>query len=166
MHTLLVFILQPYVNPTWIVEPTTNEGIVFLPISVSFFHLCEVIWVITFYCFSNLSGLLHVSHLSDSYLSWTFMTGSCTGLKNARYYRYSVMSSWWWVKYHLKHVEQFANINKLYIVASCWIIIDAYYAMHGPLNIKKKNKKTSPGRLYTSFNCNIAKSITCARRGQ
>jgi len=27
---------------------------------------------------------------------------------------------------HLKHVEQFADINKLYIVASCWIIIDTH----------------------------------------
>ena len=27
-------------------------------------------------------------------------------------------------RYHPKHVEQFADINKLYIVASCWIIID------------------------------------------
>jgi len=39
-------------------------------------------------------------------------------------------------RYHPKHVEQFADINKLYIVASCWIIIDTYYAMHAPLNIK------------------------------
>jgi len=38
--------------------------------------------------------------------------------------------------YHPKHVEQFADINKLCIVASCWTIIDTYYAMHGPLNIK------------------------------
>jgi len=29
-------------------------------------------------------------------------------------------------KYHPKHVEQFADINKLYIVASCWKIIDTY----------------------------------------
>jgi len=29
-------------------------------------------------------------------------------------------------RYHPKHVEQFADINKLYIVASCWIIIDTY----------------------------------------
>ena len=29
-------------------------------------------------------------------------------------------------RYHPKHVEQFADINKLYIVASCWIIIDMY----------------------------------------
>jgi len=35
-----------------------------------------------------------------------------------------------------KHVEQFADINILYIVASCWIIIDTYYAMHGPLNTR------------------------------
>ena len=27
-------------------------------------------------------------------------------------------------RYHPKHVEQCADINKLYIVASCWIIID------------------------------------------
>ena len=39
-------------------------------------------------------------------------------------------------RYHPKHVEQFAEINKLYIVESCWIIIDTYYAMHGPLNVK------------------------------
>ena len=31
---------------------------------------------------------------------------------------------------HPKHVEQLAYINKLYIVASCWIIIDTHYAMH------------------------------------
>jgi len=39
-------------------------------------------------------------------------------------------------RYHPKHVEQFEYINKMYIAASCLIIIDIYYAMHGPLNIK------------------------------
>ena len=39
-------------------------------------------------------------------------------------------------RYHPNNIEQFADINKPYIVASCWIIIDTYYAMHGPLNIK------------------------------
>jgi len=42
-------------------------------------------------------------------------------------------------RHHPKHVEQFTDINKLYIVASCWIIIDTYYTMHGPLNIKFSN---------------------------
>jgi len=37
------------------------------------------------------------------------------------------MSSWWWVKYHPKHVEQLTDLNKLYIVASCWIIIAILY---------------------------------------
>jgi hypothetical protein len=45
--------------------------------------------------------------------------------------------------YHSKHVEQFTNINKLYIVvcacvcvcASCWTTIDIYFTMHGPSNI-------------------------------
>ena len=27
-------------------------------------------------------------------------------------------------RYHPKHVEQFAEVNKLYIVASCWTVID------------------------------------------
>jgi len=39
-------------------------------------------------------------------------------------------------RYHPKHVEQFTDINKLYIVTSCWIIIDTYYTTHGPLNTK------------------------------
>ena len=43
-------------------------------------------------------------------------------------------------RYQPKHVEQFADVNKLYIVVSCWIIIDTYYAMYGPLNTKKSTK--------------------------
>jgi hypothetical protein len=38
--------------------------------------------------------------------------------------------------YHPKHVERFADINKLCIGGSCWTINDTYYAMDGPLNIK------------------------------
>jgi hypothetical protein len=38
--------------------------------------------------------------------------------------------------YHSKHVEQSANINKLYIVASCWTIIDIYFMIHGTWSIK------------------------------
>jgi len=38
-------------------------------------------------------------------------------------------------RYHPKQVQQFADINKLFIVASCWIIIATYYAMLGLLNI-------------------------------
>jgi len=41
----------------------------------------------------------------------TFTTGSSTGLINARYCRHSVMSFWWWVKYHPKHVEQFDRLK-------------------------------------------------------
>jgi hypothetical protein len=29
-------------------------------------------------------------------------------------------------RYHPKHVQQFTDINKQYIVASCWTIIDIY----------------------------------------
>jgi len=57
-------------------------------------------------------------------------------LNNARHCRYSDVSPDGGWKYHPEHVEHFADINKLYIVASCWVIINAYYAMHGPLIIK------------------------------
>jgi hypothetical protein len=46
---------------------------------------------------------------------------SSNGVTNTRCCRYSCMRSWWWVKYHPKHVEQFPYINKLCNVASCWI---------------------------------------------
>ena len=52
----------------------------------------------------------------------TFTTGSSTGLINVRYCRHSAMSSWRWVRYHPKHVEQLTDLNKLYSVASCWTI--------------------------------------------
>ena len=47
-------------------------------------------------------------------------------------------------RYHPKHVQHIADINKLYIVVSCWIIIDTYYAMHRPLNMK-----------FTRYSCHI-----------
>ena len=57
----------------------------------------------------------------------TFTTVRCAGLINARYCRYSVLSSWWWVKYHPKHVHQLTDWNKLYSVASLSIIIAILY---------------------------------------
>jgi len=57
----------------------------------------------------------------------------------------------WW--YHPKHVERFTDINKMYIAASCWIIIDTYYTLHGPLNIKyfsdSKKKHTESALHYS-----------------
>jgi hypothetical protein len=32
-------------------------------------------------------------------------------------------------RYHPKHVEQFTDTNKLYIVASCWTIIDSFCSL-------------------------------------
>jgi len=39
-------------------------------------------------------------------------------------------------RYHPKHVEQFADINKLYIVASCWIIIIIIITITIPLALQ------------------------------
>ena len=63
----------------------------------------------------------------------TFTTGSSNGLNTVDRLIGAPDDGW---RYHPKYVEQFADINKLYIVAPCWTIIDTYYAMHGPLNIK------------------------------
>jgi len=35
-----------------------------------------------------------------------------------------------------KLAERFTDINKLYIIVSCWTIIGIYFTMHGPLNVK------------------------------
>jgi len=70
------------------------------------------------------------------YLLWTFTTGSVTVSimpDTVDTVIWALDDVW---RYHPKHVQQFADINKLYIVASWWTIIDTYYAMHGPLNIK------------------------------
>ena len=68
-----------------------------------------------------------------------FTTGSNTDLINARYCRYSVMSSWWWVKYRRKNVEQLTGLNKLYSVPSCWIIIAILYDARSTERKKKWN---------------------------
>jgi hypothetical protein len=49
------------------------------------------------------------------------------GINNARYCRYSDMSSWWWVELPLETCRAvYKYISKLCIVASCWIIIEKY----------------------------------------
>ena len=42
-------------------------------------------------------------------------------------------------KYHPKHVEQFADINKLYIVSSCWIIIETHTHTHTYIYIYRED---------------------------
>jgi len=59
-------------------------------------------------------------------VSVTLTRGSSNGLNTLDTVVRGPDDGW---RYHLKHVEQFAYINKLHIVASCWIIIDTYYAM-------------------------------------
>ena len=53
----------------------------------------------------------------------TFTTGGSNGLINARYCRCSVMSSWWWVEMSSETCWELTDINKLYTVESCWMII-------------------------------------------
>jgi hypothetical protein len=40
-------------------------------------------------------------------------------------------------KYHLKHVEQFPDINKLCNVASCWIYIGILLGAHPFLHVSR-----------------------------
>ena len=45
------------------------------------------------------------------------------------------------MKYHPKHVEQLTDLNKLYSVASCWIIIVILYGARS-IDREKKNEKS------------------------
>jgi len=56
-------------------------------------------------------------------------------------------------RYHPRHVAD-TRINKLYIVASCWIIIDTYYTMHGPMNIKANYTIYTSSKLQRKEICN------------
>jgi len=101
--------------------------VVSLPIIRSSFHCIYSIW-----------------HYWDRYcyLLWTWLDGNCSQqLAVTVSIMPDTVDTVIWAaddgwRYHPKHVEHFADINKLYIFASCWIIIDTYDAMHGPLNIK------------------------------
>jgi len=79
------------------------------------------------YTVYTVSGINETVTATCCFRPATFTTGSITCLINARYCWYCVMSSWWWVKYHPKQVEQLTDLNKLYSVASCWIIIAILY---------------------------------------
>ena len=103
--------------------------VVFPPIIRSSYHCIYSIW-------TWLDGNSH---------SATFMTGSSNGFSNTRRSRQvavtvSIMPDTvdtvvWapddgWT-YHPKHVEQFADISKLYIVASFWTVIESYNHLLG-----------------------------------
>ena len=109
--------------------------------NIQFIYICKLLYMFRVVSPPIIRSSYHcISHYWDSYcyLSWawvTLTTGSSNGL--------STVDTVTWApddrcRYHPKRVEQFADINKLYIVASCWIIVNTYYAMHGPLNIKVK----------------------------
>jgi hypothetical protein len=55
---------------------------------------------------------------------WMGTAGPIIVITRKRYCRYSDMSSWWWVELPPDTCTAVCNINKLYIVASCWTIID------------------------------------------
>jgi len=66
-------------------------------------------------------------------LSWSCCSNSSTtakgsrdGLTSARCCNYSYMCSWWWVELPPKtcRASSLQKYNKLYIVTSCWTIID------------------------------------------
>jgi len=75
---------------------------------------------------SCMGGCLVCCSRPDSYLSWAWRSPQVAVTVSLM--PDTVDTVIWapddgW-RYHPKHVEQFADINKLYTVASCWIIID------------------------------------------
>jgi len=62
--------------------------------------------------------------------------------------------------YRPKHVEQFADINKLNIVESCWTIIDTHCAVHYyPTAVHCYNISLRNGLSKCNQNWNITKSV-------
>jgi len=109
----------------WVVLPTIIR---------SAYNCIYSIWYLSQrYCYLPLSwkswnrfecavgGLHHPQHTQTGSNSSTIAADSSNGVTNTRCCRYSCRRSWWWVKYHPKHVEQFPDINKLCNVASFWI---------------------------------------------
>jgi len=93
--------------------------------------------------------------------SATLTTGSITGLISARYCGYSVTSSWWWVKYHPKHVEQLTNLNKLYSVASCWIIISKKVRLWELRYLSGDKDEESDWFVTTPYNLRTFRTTGC-----
>ena len=65
------------------------------------------------------------------------------------------MSYWWWVEIPPENVEQFADINKLYIVASCWIITATNKTVFRDVCSKVKTKncyQRNTSTMWRSFN--------------
>ena len=60
-----------------------------------------------------------------------------------------------WVKYHPKYVEQVTVLNKLYSVASCWIIIAKLLALSNlsSLHLCSSNKLGNIGRRPVLLLC-------------
>jgi len=63
------------------------------------------------------------------------------------------MISWLWVKFNPKHFEQLTDLNKLYSVATCWIIIAIQYDAR---SIENKIIFLLYGRAWQSAALNIA----------
>ena len=104
--------------------------------NIQFIYICKLLYMFRVVSPPVISSSYHcihsIWHYWDRYcyLSWSWLDGNCSqqAAVTVSLMPDTVDTVIWatddgW-RYHPKHVEQFADINKLYIVASCWIIID------------------------------------------
>jgi hypothetical protein len=133
--------------------------VVLPPIIRSAYNCTYSIWHLSHrYCYLPLSwkswnrfecalgGVRHPQHTQTGSNSFTIVADSSNGVTNTRCCKYSLCAHDDGWKYHLKHVEQFPDINKLCNFASCWICIGILLGAHPILHISTINVKTDNTR--------------------
>jgi hypothetical protein len=91
-------------------------------------------------------------HTQTSSNSSTIAADSSDGVTNNRRCRYRCMRSWWWEKYHPKHVEQFPDKINCVTLHLVGYILEYYYNAR----THKRQKKcvlTNLSRAVLHFNC-------------
>jgi hypothetical protein len=81
--------------------------------------------------------LRHPQHTQTGSNSSTIAADISNGVTNTRCCRYSLCAPDNGWKYHLKHVKQFPDINKLCNIVSCWIYIGIILGAHHILHISR-----------------------------
>ena len=63
-------------------------------------------------------------------------------------------------RYHPQYVERFTDINKLYVVVSCWKIIGIHFTMHGPMNVRLQIRNLGP-KSVNNHRCQTDRQRHC-----
>ena len=113
--------------------------------NIRFIYICKPLYMFRVVSPPNISSSYHCIHSiwhywnRYCYLLWTLLDGAWQVAVTVWIMPDTVDTVIWaadvgW-RYHPKHVGQLADTNKLYIVASCWLIIDTYVCMYVSMHL-------------------------------